>query len=203
MSEALSDTPAHKERLAKPKRFVRLLWSLIDPRAWAHVIKLVNYYNYTHVQPMRKMSVGPVGETGGIAPNISIVNPQNITIGARAAIGAYCHLWAGNGEARIVMGDDALLAPHVMLVCSTYRVNDGQPVTKQAMDEADIVIGNDVWIGAHATVLPGVTIGDGAIIGAGALVRKDVPPFSIAVGVPARVVGQRDLNRAAEDQLLQ
>lgn len=183
--------PSHKMLLARPRRFLRLIWSVIDPRAWAHLIKMVNYYNYTHVQPMRKITLGPYGDTGGIAPNVSFTNPERIEIGARAAIGANCHLWGGPGRGRIIIGDDVLLAPEVLLVASTYRINDGQPVTKQPMDEADIIIGDDVWIGARAIVLQGVRIGDGAVVAAGAIVREDVPPFAIAAGVPARVVGQR------------
>lgn len=85
------------------------------------------------------------------------------------------------------------MAPEVLLVASTYRINDGQPVTRQAMDEADIVIGDDVWIGARAIVLQGVSIGDGAVIAAGAVVRQDVPPFAVVAGVPARVVSQRQV----------
>ncbi|MNI40841.1 Chloramphenicol acetyltransferase [compost metagenome] len=54
-----------------------------------------------------------------------------------------------------------------------------------------IVIGNDVWIGANAVILPGVTLGDGAVIGAGAVVTKDVPPYAIVGGVPAKVIRYR------------
>jgi maltose O-acetyltransferase len=61
------------------------------------------------------------------------------------------------------------------------------------MDEADVFVGDDVWIGAAAIILPGVTIGNGAIIGAGAVVHRDVPAMSVAVGDSARVVGQRNL----------
>lgn len=61
-----------------------------------------------------------------------------------------------------------------MITAASYRFNEGQPVTRQPMDEADIVIGDDVWIGTRGIVL------SGAIIGAGALVREDVPPMAIA-----------------------
>ncbi|QHL89493.1 hypothetical protein GU926_17095 [Nibribacter ruber] len=57
--------------------------------------------------------------------------------------------------------------------------------------KGDIVIGNDVWIGAHSIVLSGVTIGNGAIIGANSVVTKDLPPYSIAVGTPAKVIKYR------------
>ena len=58
-------------------------------------------------------------------------------------------------------------------------------------DRHGLTVGDDVWIGAMATVLPGVTIGTGAVIGGGAVVTRDVPPYAIAVGNPARVVGER------------
>jgi acetyltransferase-like isoleucine patch superfamily enzyme len=54
--------------------------------------------------------------------------------------------------------------------------------------EAEIIIGNDVWIGFNSTILKGVTIGDGAIIGANTVVTKDVPPFAVAVGNPPRII---------------
>lgn len=59
------------------------------------------------------------------------------------------------------------------------------------VEHRNVVIGNDVWIGANVTVLDGVEIGDGAIIGAGAVVTKDIPPYGIAVGVPAKVIRYR------------
>jgi len=65
------------------------------------------------------------------------------------------------------------------------------PIRQQGADERPIVIGDDVWIAASAIVLGGVTVGDGAVVGAGAVVTKDIPPYSIALGVPAQVVGQR------------
>ena len=54
-----------------------------------------------------------------------------------------------------------------------------------------VVIGDDVWLGRRAIILPGVCIGNGSIIGAGAVVTKDIPPFSVAVGVPAKVIKDR------------
>ena len=57
--------------------------------------------------------------------------------------------------------------------------------------KGDTVIGNDVWIGQNVTIMPGVNVGDGCIIGANAVVAKDIPPYSIAVGNPARVVKRR------------
>lgn len=179
---------AHKRTLGRAGKLLRLALSAIDPRAWAHAVKLVNYYNYTHVQPLRRMRVGP---GAAIAPNASFSNPERIAIGRNVRIGARTTLWAGPAEGRIVIGDDVLFGPDVLVTAANYRFNDGRPVTAQAMDEADVVIGDDVWLGAGVVVLPGARIGDGAVIGAGAVVTRAVPAMSVAVGAPARVVARR------------
>lgn len=181
---------AHKKSLSRGQRLIRLIFGVIDPRAWIHLARIVNYYNFTHVIPRRKIAVGP---GCGISPNVNFSNPERISIGARVNIGANGYIWAGPATGRVILGDDVLIGPEVVITAAGYRFNDGAPVTKQAMDEADVVIGRDVWLGARVIVLPGATIGDGAIIGAGALVRGDIPAMSVAVGVPARVVASRKL----------
>lgn len=180
-----------KTRLDTGGRGLRLLRSLLDPRAWAHLARMVNYWNYSHVQPLRAVRRG---EGCGISPDAVFSNPERIVLGSRVEIGSRCHIWAGHASGRIVIGDDCLFGPEVLVTAASYRYNDGHPVTRQKMDEADVVIGRDVWFGTRAIVLPGATIGDGAIIGAGALVRDDIPAMAIAVGQPARVVGQRKVD---------
>lgn len=179
---------ARKAMLGKSARLARLLLSAVDPRAWAHLLKIVNYYNYTHVAPLRRVRIG---SGAAISPNASFLNPERIEIGRNFRIGARSALWAGPGEGRIRIGDDVLLGPDVLITAANYRFNDGRPVTRQAMDEADVEIGDDVWLGARVLVMPGVTIGPGAVIGAGAVVTRDVAPMTIAVGSPARAVGRR------------
>ncbi|KPF93998.1 transferase [Novosphingobium sp. AAP83] len=169
-------------------RLVRLLASTFDPRAWAHLFKLVNYYNYSHVTPLRQISLGV---SPSISPDVVFSNPDRITIGNRVRLGSRCHIWAGPRDGRIRIGDDVLFGPEVMLTAATYAYNEGSPVTDQAMREADIEIGNDVWLATRAVILPGARIGDGAIVAAGAVVKGDVPPFAIVAGSPARIVGQR------------
>lgn len=179
---------ARKQMLSRPQRLMRLAASILDPRAWLHLLKLVNYYNYSHVAPLRQMALG--GDAS-ISPDAVFSNPSRISIGDRVRLGSRCHLWAGHTSGRIVIGDDVLFGPEVLVTAASYRFNDGSPVTDQAMDEADIVIGNDVWLATRAIVLPGVTIGDGAIIAAHALVRDDVPANAIMAGNPARPIGER------------
>lgn len=180
--------PVHKRSLSRPRRALRALLATLDPRSWAHGLKLLNYYNYSHVIPRRSMTIGP---NAAISPNAIFSNPERIVIGRGLTLGARCHLWAGPSRGRIVIGDDVLFGPEVMVTAASYRFNDGQPVTAQTMDEADVIIGNDVWLATRVIILPGAVIGDGAVIGAGTVVRGEIPAFAIAVGTPARVVGYR------------
>jgi acetyltransferase-like isoleucine patch superfamily enzyme len=188
--EHAEHAPAHKARPSRAVRALRLIGSAFDPRAYLHAIRLVNYYNYSHVQPRRKMTIGADAK---VSPNAVFSNPERIEIGARVSIGARCTLWAGPSRGRIVVGDDVLFGPEVMVTAAGYRFNDGAPVTEQAMDEADVVIGRDVWLATRVIVMPGARIGEGAIIGAGAIVTGDIPRHAIAVGMPAKVVGKRQI----------
>lgn len=179
---------ARKQALGRGARLMRLIRSVLDPRAWAHLVKIVNYYNYTHVAPMRQVRLGG---NAAISPDVAFTNAERITIGNGARIGSRCHLWAGPRDGRIIIGDDALFGPEVMLTAATYGYNSGAPVTDQPMREADIVIGNDVWIATRAVILPGARIGDGAVIAANSVVKGEVPAMAIVAGAPARIVGQR------------
>lgn len=177
------------------RRGVRLLASALDLRAWLHLFKIVNYYNYSHVTPLRQVRfAGP----GNVSPDAVFQNAARIAIGHRVRIGSRCHLWAGPSHGRIILGDDVLFGPDVLLTAASYRHDLGSPVTDQPMAEADIVIGNDVWLATRAIILPGTTIGDGSIIAAGAVVKGDFPPMSIIAGSPARIVSQRMIIPAAD-----
>jgi acetyltransferase-like isoleucine patch superfamily enzyme len=149
--------------------------SLVDPRAWLQLFRLVHYYNYDHVRPQRLADIGPGVR---MAPNVSLRNGERIKIGAYSHIGGHCSLWAGDSVGRITLGRHALLGPEVF-------------VMDQPKLERDVVIGDDVWLGARVMVVPGVEIGDGCIVGASSVVTRSIPAGSIAVGNPARVVGRR------------
>ena len=109
---------------------------------------------------------------------------QRLTIGARCFINSPCFL---DLNANITLGDDVALGHHVVLVTSSHLV--GRPTRRAGLlTRASITIGDGAWIGARATLLPGVTIGKGAIVAAGSVVRTDVPPNSLFGGVPARFI---------------
>lgn len=104
-------------------------------------------------------------------------------------IGPYVCL-AGSGNIKI--GKSCLIAAHVGIFANNHIFDDPtQTIENQGISSEGIVIEDDCWVGHAVTILDGVTIGKGSVIGAGAVVTKDIPPFSIAVGVPAKVVKSR------------
>ena len=179
---------ARKKSLSKSARISRAALAMLDPRAWLHWLRMVNYYNYAHVIPRRALQVG---RDAHISPDAVFSNAGNIVLGDGVRIGSRCHLWAGMAGGTIVVGDDALFGPEVMVTAASYCYDEGAPVSDQPMKEAPIIIGKDVWLATRAIVLPGAQIGDGAIVAAGSLVRGVIPAMAIVAGSPARVVGQR------------
>ncbi len=96
----------------------------------------------------------------------------------------------GNGGVEI--GEHTLLSPGVQVISGNHVFQDRATLIRdQGTAYGKVTIGRDCWLGANAIILPGVTIGHGAVVGAGAVVTKDVPDYGIALGVPARVVGFR------------
>ena len=90
------------------------------------------------------------------------------------------------------VGKETLLAAYCYLIGGDHDFSDlSQPVLAQNRKSEGVTIGAGGWLGAGAKVLDGVSVGDGAIIGAGAVVRSSVPAGAIAVGIPAKIVGQR------------
>lgn len=93
-------------------------------------------------------------------------------------------------EPLLSIGDRVAISPNVTVICASAPNNSNlqyQPYVKEhLMAHEKVTIGNDVWIGANSVILPGVSIGDSAIVGAGAVVAQDVPPNTIVAGVPAK-----------------
>ena len=162
--------------------------SVIDPRTYLQAFKLLHFASYSHVQQVRRLTCGP---GVSFAPNVSFRNAERITIGAGSHLGEHSVIWAGNDTGRITFGEKCLLAPNTTVTASNYSIEPGRFIMDQPKIEQDIVVGDDVWLGANSVVLAGVTIGDGAIVAAGAVVTKDVPAGSIVGGIPARVIGWR------------
>ncbi len=90
------------------------------------------------------------------------------------------------------VGKDVMIGPHCYFTDADHGISADNSVKSQPMRHAPLVIEDEAWIGTHVTVLPGVRIGRGAVVAAGAVVTKDVPPLGIVAGVPARLIRYRD-----------
>lgn len=124
-----------------------------------------------------------------IAEGITFWFPWNIEIGQNSSINQGCIL---DGTGYISIGDDVRIAPYVIFNSIDHEFSDRViPIRKQAYWAGKITIEDDVWIGANVIINKGVTIGKGSVIGAGAVVTNDIPPYSIAFGVPCKVVRGR------------
>jgi acetyltransferase-like isoleucine patch superfamily enzyme len=137
--------------------------------------------------------------------------PGLLSTGARVQIEHAVHIKIAGGQGRLVLGEQTfvgfgteldvalelrigkhvLIAPGCFITDHQHRHARGAPIAAQGLDCRAVRIGDDVWLGAHAVVLPGVSIGDGAIVGAGAVVTRDVAAQTIVAGVPARPIGMR------------
>ena len=133
-----------------------------------------------------KMIVSHCGE------NVNIERGAHFTpglrIGDRSGVGINCEL---NGP--ITIGRDVMMGPEVVIYTSGHQFGATDiPMMDQGFTETEpVVIGDDVWIGRRAIIMPGVTIGNGCVIGAGAVVTRDIPAYSVAVGVPAKAIKSR------------
>ena len=124
----------------------------------------------------------PVDESFALFPPFHTDCGKNIHIGKNVFLNMGCKFQDQGG---IYIGDGALIGHNVVLATLNHAMS---PSRRGTMVPAPIRIGKNVWIGSNAAILPGVTIGDGAIVAAGAVVTRDVPENTIVGGVPARVI---------------
>lgn len=131
---------------------------------------------------MGRLTGKKVDETFRMFPPFYTDFGKNITIGKDVFINSGCHFQDQGG---VTIGDGALIGHNVVLATINH---DLDPKNGRRNHYAPIKIGAHVWIGSNVTVLPGVTIGDWAVVAAGAVVTKNVPPLTVVGGVPARVL---------------
>ena len=99
---------------------------------------------------------------------------------------------AGDPSGQVTIGNDVLIAPNCMILAGNHGFADPEkPINQQPIVRKPIVIEDNVWIAGRCNITAGVTIGHGSVIGAGSVVTKDIPPMSVAAGVPAKVIKRR------------
>lgn len=125
-------------------------------------------------------------ECTGVLSNVG----DSIEIGDNVGINHYCYIGV---RGKIIIGNNVIFGPRVSVFSENHNYSDPKiPIKMQGVASATTVIGNDVWIGANSVILAGVSIGDGCVIAAGAVLTKDVSPFCVVGGVPARIIKKRE-----------
>ena len=123
-----------------------------------------------------------VDETFALFPPFHTDCGVNTHIGRNTFVNGGCHFQDQGG---IYIGDGCLIGHNVVIATLNHELD---PARRANLVPAPVRLGNDVWVGSNATILPGVTIGDGSVVAAGAVVTKDVPPMTVVGGVPAKVI---------------
>ncbi|WP_286778849.1 MULTISPECIES: acyltransferase [Sphingobacterium] len=167
----------------RPRWYVRLFQFLFVSKGSGAVI-------YRSVRrdlvPFRKCHIG----ARSVVESFSLINNAvgDLIVGNNSRIGV------GNtviGPVRI--GDNVQVGQHVLISGLNHRYEDvSTAIAQQGVEVAEVRIDNNVWIGANAVILAGVSIGEHCVVGAGAVVTKSIPPFSVSVGNPAKVVKKWD-----------
>jgi acetyltransferase-like isoleucine patch superfamily enzyme len=138
---------------------------------------------------------GAFGRGSSVSFGVRLLDVHKIHIGSKVSINNQCVL---DGREGLRLGDLTLVGFESIILSSTHEFRDlSMPVRDQGMTGAPVSIGSDVWLGCRVIVLPGVTIGDKAVVAAGSVVSKDVEPGAVVGGIPARVIGARGGSRNA------
>ena len=150
----------------------------------------INALSYKGVEIGNNFTLGKYAiiECTGVLRNVG----SSLKIGNNVGINHYCFIGV-RGD--IVIGDNVIFGPRVNVFSENHNYkNLDIPIKNQGVTKDKTIIGSDVWIGANASIMSGVEIGDGCIIAAGAVVTKDIPSYSIVGGVPAKILKNRKTN---------
>jgi len=131
-------------------------------------------------------SLKACGKSLSVQFPVTIVNPHMIEMGDNVSIAAYVHMW---GKGGIHIGNRVMIGSHTAIASLTHDYS--KEIMFDTLTEKDVFIEDDVWIGTHCIILPGIRIGKGAVVGAGTVVTKNVPPNTIFSGVPGQIRKQR------------
>ena len=168
--------------------------------------RLLNVFYSLMMFPLRVIIYKRLGWSTQIHPLSSINNYTKIKVGFNCEINRCVNLWITNLEmgnyvqinpgtsiyGKVSIGSHVMIAPNCMIAGGNHGTElSGIPMRFQKSTEKGICIEDDVWIGANSVILDGVNIGRGCIIGAGSVVNKNIPAYSVAVGNPARIIKNR------------
>jgi acetyltransferase-like isoleucine patch superfamily enzyme len=149
--------------------------------------KPTTIFNEQYIHVGANTLIGPdISLSAGMVPGQQCITNPVVTIGDRCLIGRGSGIV---GHFSIEIGNDVWTGHNVYITDQNHGYEDvTKPISQQSQPERAVKIGDGSWLGYGSVVLPGVTIGEHCVIGANSVVTRDVPSFSVAVGVPARVI---------------
>ena len=173
------------QRDARPRWYIRLLAPLYQHMAWSSKV----YWNVRmDTPPYRRFWLGKKS----VIESYCCINNAvgDVTIGDYTRIGIHCTVIGP-----VCIGNHVNLAQGITVTALNHNFTDANSmIDEQGISTKPVIIDDDVWIGANAVILPGVTIGSHVVVAAGAVVTKDVPPYSLVAGVPAKVIKQLEVS---------
>lgn len=171
--------------------YYRLLGVEMTGYVWMRRIEIGRNWSDIYLEKGVSLDNGVVFVTGG--------RPRKGKVTIRG--GTYVNRYTVfDGHESIEVGRRCMIGPHCYITDGDHSKEPGIPVQAQPMRTAPVVLEDEVWVGSHAIILPGVRIGRGAVIGAGSVVSRDIPSNAIAYGVPARVARMRGESTLTEQQ---
>jgi galactoside O-acetyltransferase len=171
---------------------IRLFQRYFVPQFIVALYYSLKYKCYVSTQARVQLTKQIAFGTGTVVKPFAILQTQ----GGRICTGEYCAISSFNhistGIEEVILGNYVRIGPHVTILGGSRNFERKDLlIIHQGSYHKSVIIEDDVLIGAGVTVLPGSKIGKGAVIGAMSLISKDVPPYSIVAGVPAKVIGER------------
>jgi len=165
-------------------------------------LALISYYGFVKYIPSKagdslrsficKFVFDKFGKGSCVHRKVHFGVGGNIELGDYSHIGEKAYIASLRLGGRLIIGKRVSIAPEVVMLTMTHRINKkGLPAIGSGYDVKTVTIGDGVWIGMRAIILPGVFIGEGAIVGAGSVVTKDVPPYAVVGGAPAKIIKYR------------
>lgn len=183
VEEIIREFRGEESEAASRPEWQAMFWDLCQEAIRLCMELNSNYHTPEEIrQIMGRLTGREVGEGFTLFPPFYTDFGKNIAIGRNVFINSGCHFQDQGG---IAIGDGAPIGHNVVLATVNHAL---EPEKRRRNRYAPIRIGENVWIGSNATILPGVTLGDWAVVAAGAVVTKDVPPMTVVGGVPARVL---------------
>jgi len=179
----------HFNRPSKKQYLLQIISALFSLTFVKQIFSLFAYYVVNYIVGRKKATIGKHSK---VHPTVILRQAERIKIGSHCLINHNNVLQAGKATGRIIIGDYVHTGGNVMMFAFNHGFDDLEtPTILQDYYDGNIVIDDDVWIGAGSVILAGVHIGKGAIIGSNAVVNKDVPDYAIVGGVPAKVLKMR------------